>query len=97
MPARAASCLSVGKPPLHPITIAYTAYRCPRVKTHPRHVWPPRETKSGQGLATRWEVAGAQRLVRGTARCNPEEAKVEGSQLRVGRKGAPHYKRGESM
>ena len=53
VPARAASCLSVGKPPLHPITIAYTAYRCPRVKTHrsPRLAAPRDQERAGAGHA----------------------------------------------
>lgn len=36
VPAGAASFLSVGKPPLHPITITHTAYQFPGVKT--RHL-----------------------------------------------------------
>lgn len=44
---------SVGKPPLHPITIAYTAYRCPRVKTHhsPRLAAPRDQERAGAGHA----------------------------------------------
>lgn len=53
VPARAASCLSVGKPPLHPLTFAFTACRCPRVKTHhsPRLAAPRDQGRAGAGHA----------------------------------------------
>lgn len=73
VPAGAASCLLVKKPLLCPVTITCTAYQCPRVKTrYSAHLAAPGERGSEQGLATRLEVAGAHRLLRGTARCRSQ-------------------------
>lgn len=71
VPAKAASCLSVGKPPLDPRNLTCTTYQCLQVNScHSPHLAAPGEpgTASGRGPTTRWEVAGAHGLVRGTAR-----------------------------
>lgn len=96
VPAAVASCLSAGKPLLRLVTITFTADQCPRVKPrHSLHVAARGDTgtASGRRRATRWKVAGAHRLVRGTATCGSRQGRGWGSAREVSglRRRAPDY------